>query len=690
VRDFYAPAYAAADEYCRAVGYFTSTSMALMTRGLDDFVTRGGRVRVVASPRLELDDINDIERGYEVREVFARATMRVLEGERDEGLLRGLGVVGRLIAAGSLDIKLAFFHARDRMGLYHEKIGYFKDPLGDVVAFSGSSNETYGGLIANFESVEVYRSWAPGDGDRALRIMEDFNDLWEDRTQHLEIIPFPDVVRERLIELSREYGAKPLPARDDALAERAATTQPRVGLRLPPALQSRTYQSDAIRSWLERGGRGIFKMATGTGKTKTALMAATHVAQVHARREEPLVVIVVVPYQHLVDQWIEEIEAFGVQPIAVYESSARWIPRVEDALAALRFGSATVAVMVVTNASFALQRFQSVLGRISTPLLLIGDEVHNLGSRKFAALLPSNATYRLGLSATPERFMDPVGTDALIEYFGPVAFEIDLSAAIDLGALCHYDYFPRLVELDEDEMVLYLALTAQIAPLLASVDSLDDAVSDSPLGLLLRKRSAVLGHASGKLGMLTTDIARHRNDWFQLVYCAEGRRPSADGLVQLGNRQIEDALELVSVDFGMSAHTYVSSTPREERRALLRRFQRGDDLRVLIAMRCLDEGVDIPDARIGYVLASSSNPRQFIQRRGRLLRQSPTGAKRAVIYDYLAVPQEGNHSVVQDTERNLVRRELERALEFGKMSDNYAATLTALRPLKERYGLMDL
>lgn len=690
VHDFYLPAYENSSLYCRASGFFTSTSMALMARGLDRFTSRGGQVRLIASPRLELDDIADIERGYEIREVFARAALRSLDAESDPVLLEGLGITGRLIAEGHLDIQLAFVESQQGFGIYHEKIGYFRDEFGDIIAFTGSSNETYGGMVANFESVEVYRSWQRGDDERVIGIVDDFNNLWSDKTDRLQVLPFPEIAKEKLLQLAQKYQEARFPARDDALQVASESSQPAGTLKPPSWLKPRDYQREAIHSWLTEQGRGILKMATGTGKTKTALLAASHIAQVHAASDQPLVVVIVAPYQHLVDQWIQDVREFGVDPIPVYESSARWIPQVENALAAVRFGANPCAILVATNASFSLESFQGILKRISSPLMLIGDEVHNLGSERLASALPDNAIYRLGLSATPERYMDDPGTQRLTDYFGPIVFEIDLEEAIRIGALCRYEYYPRLIELDEDEMTLYTELTGQIVALLGSTGSLEDADPDSPLGLLLRKRANVLGHASGKLAVLALDVEQNRRKWFQLVYCAEGTRPDAYGSGLVGPSQVAESLELIGVDLGLSAHTYVSDTPREERRALLRRFMRGDDLRVLIAMRCLDEGVDIPDAQIAYVLASSSNPRQFIQRRGRLLRQPATGEKRAIIYDYLAIPQAGVGGNVSQVERNMVRRELERAHEFGRLSENYAATLSTLRPLKERYGLMDL
>jgi superfamily II DNA or RNA helicase len=686
VAGFYVPALSASVSYSRAVGYFTSTSLALFARGIREFAARGGAMRLVASPHLNADDITDIERGYEVREVIERAVLRELEAENGDAILDGLGVVGRLIAEQRLDIKLAFVKKLGRIGIYHEKLGIFRDGAGDLVAFTGSSNETLGGLLANFESIRIFRGWLPVEGPWALEIEQDFEDLWNDRTAGLRVQPFPDVARERLIQIARRRPAADLPGQDDAIEPLEPATKGASRLAIPDGVVVRDYQRKAVEAWLGRQGRGILKMATGTGKTKTALFAACQLARALASREQPLVLLVIVPFQHLVDQWVPEVESFGVRPVAVYESSQRWLPVVEDQLAESRLGQRPVVAMVATNASFAGDRFQSVLTRITQPLLVIADEAHNLGSSAYRSRLPQNATYRLALSATPERWFDDEGTDALIGYFGPVVFELGLGRAIEMGALCGYRYLPRLVELTDDENELYVDLTAQIAKRLASGESLDDD-PDSPIGFLLRRRAAVLGHAHGKLAKLRDDVQARRDAWYQLVYCAEGSKPTESGEPP-GPSQVSQVIDLIGNDLHLTAHAYVAETTRAERQVLLRRFGSGDDLRSLVAMRCLDEGVDIPDARVAYLLASSSNPRQFIQRRGRILRPAP-GKDLAEIIDYLAVPQDGT-PLNFDVERSLLTRELERAGEFGKLAENYEDTLALLRPLKEKYQLMHL
>jgi superfamily II DNA or RNA helicase len=389
-----------------------------------------------------------------------------------------------------------------------------------------------------------------------------------------------------------------------------------------------------------------------------------------------------------VDQWAKDIEWFGVTPIRAYESTDAWYRRAANLLDALALKTARGGVIVTTNKTFGDTAFQSVLSRCKGRLLVIADEAHNLGARHLRTKLPENADFRLGLSATPERWFDDEGTAALTGYFGDVVFEMGIGDAIKARALCRYTYTPVVVELDAQETELYVEVTEKIARILASQQFTEEPDEASPLGALLNKRSKILGHARAKLPALRREIEKRRDDWYQLLYCAEGRHPlsyEADAVEELS--QLDQALDLVGNQLHMPAARYTSETKRPERKQVLRRFTQRD-LQVIASMRCLDEGVDVPAARTAYLLASSSNPRQFIQRRGRVLRQAP-GKHMADIVDFIVVPPEEAVGIQHETERRMVARELARVTEFAHLADNEAETLDILRPLRIRFGLLD-
>ncbi|MFE9922303.1 DEAD/DEAH box helicase family protein [Streptomyces sp. NPDC005774] len=692
VEDFYLPVLAASTTYDRAVGYFAASVVATLGQGIDEFTARGGTMRIIASPYLDPADIKDIENGYAVREVLQRAALRDLEqAVEDARAARSLGKLGRLVAENRVDFKLAYVEERGRVGMYHEKIGVFRDGR-DVIAFKGSANETRSGLVGNFEAIEVYRSWDPGDARRAARISKDFDDLWENRTQMLRVIPFTEaatvIVERSALATAGQSELDDLPTGGTPIR---TTPLPLPGtLAIPPSLKVRDYQKEAVQNWFRNQCRGILRMATGTGKTLTALSAASQLGTLLRQNDAAasLLTVVVAPYQHLVDQWAKDIEWFGVTPLRAYESTIKWSPRAHNLLQSIALGGSRGGVIVTTNATFGGDAFQTLLGSYRGHLLLIADEAHNLGAAHLRTRLPERAQYRLGLSATPERWFDEEGTDALTDYFDRVVFEMGIGEAIHRGALCRYTYTPILVELDDEEAELYAETSAKIARLIAAgTDLKETADRDSPLGRLLKKRADIIGHARGKLEILYAEIEKRWDISHQLIYCAEGKHPLLFEQGTDGPRQIDQVMEMVGNELHMPAARYTSETKRSARLDILRRFE-NNDLQVISSMRCLDEGVDVPASRTAYLLSSSSNPRQFIQRRGRVLRKAP-GKERADIIDFVVVPPAGGDAIQYETERSLLRRELARVEEFAYLADNEGDTLNVLRPVRERYGLFD-
>lgn len=675
VEDFYVPCLRAGVRYDRAVGYFTSGSLAVAAEGIDVFERAGGTMRLIASPNLRADDIADIDLGYEFRRIAERAIIRELESVTllSAERLDHLGRVGRLIANGQLDVKIAVMRSPRGTGIYHEKIGTIHDIHGDYISFTGSLNETAAAFLDNFESIQVFCSWKQEDSRRASEIQRDFDELWEGKTPTLEVLEFPVAARRKLIEIASQRG----------YIRTSRGRESEGWPTLPEEISLREYQMEAVTAWLEARGRGIFQMATGTGKTITALSAADQLGRQLRAAGSPLVTIITVPLLALVDQWTEELLRFGVTPIQCRDAWQTWEPPLRDALASMGHRAPQHLAVVATNATFTTPRFQRLLAKIMDPILLLADEVHNLGSERLQTQLPENAAFRLGLSATPDRRLDPEGTKALTDYFGNILVELGIEDAIRLGALTPYRYYPILVPLSEEEAELYNQLTREIGRLYAQAARSAD--SEERLGQLLRKRANVLGHAEGKIPALRGALTPRREEPFQLVYCAEGERPIQGGVS--GIRQLDDAVMLSGMELGIPTHPYTAKEGTRTRREILTDFASGKGIRMLASMRCLDEGVDIPDARIAYMLASSSNPRQFIQRRGRVLRRAP-GKKRADIVDFVAVPP-GSEELFE-TERNLFRRELERCIEFARYAENQGYALSCLRELREHYGLMDL
>ncbi|WP_445250664.1 helicase-related protein, partial [Microcoleus sp. OTE_8_concoct_300] len=339
--------------------------------------------------------------------------------------------------------------------------------------------------------------------------------------------------------------------------------------------------------------------------------------------------------------------------------------------------------IITTNATLMSDSLQSQLRYFPEKTLIIGDEVHNLGAPRLGQSLPRNIGLRLALSATPERHFDEQGTEAILDYFGPVLQpELTLADAIRKKALVHYLYYPILVELTEAETRKYSRLTQKIGWALWGDEKVEE---NDALTSLLMQRARLIGAAANKLVALR-ELMIHRLDTSHtLFYCGDGAIEG--GARRNNNRQLTETAKLLGSELGYRVNTYTAATPLAERERLRRQFESGE-LQGLVAIRCLDEGVDIPAIRHAVILASSSNPRQFIQRRGRILRPHP-GKERATLFDMIVLPPDLGRETLE-VERNLLRKELKRFLEFADLADNAGEARVKLLQLQKRYGLLDI
>lgn len=687
-RDFYMPCLREAQRYDRATGYFSSSSLAVVADALPPFLERDGVMRLVASPHLSVEDAQAILHGYRSRdEVVARAAARVLQADSiPDPEQQRLAFLAWLIAQGRLEIRLALIRGEDSVGLYHEKFGILEDSSGAYVAFSGSANESRGGLESNFEAIDVFRSWEPADVARADQKRAEFEELWSGRVPLLDLYEFPEAARARLLEFRPPDGRRPRRT-TTALAGmiEAPTDEDPFGFPiLPPGFVPRPYQREAVEAWLGANGRGIFEMATGTGKTLTALSAVAQVARMARKQDRRLTVIVVCPLRHLVTQWAKDARWFAMKPILAFESADSWTRRLSDAFSALRNDAASFVSCITTNVTFSGRRFQDLLATVDGPLMIIVDEMHNAGSEQMRERLPTKATFRLGLSATPERWMDEEGTAELFSYFGDKVFSFPLDKAVTEGILSPYRYHPIAVPLSDEELETYQGLSQRIGQLMAGQNFEDPASVSGELKMLLFARARLLGGASGKIPALKTAMTGLENTTHNLIYCSDASISDEPDV-----RQLEAAVALLNTELGMRVASYTHRDSTEQRRSKLEMFDRGE-VQALVAIKCLDEGVDVPSTRRAFILASSTNPRQFIQRRGRVLRRAP-GKERADIWDYLAVPPAGALTATEfQTEQRLVRRELVRVIEFTRSAENGPEALHTLLPLRERYELLDV
>ena len=661
VKDFYTPCLRNATRYCRAVAYFTSNGLALNVKGLSTFIRHGGKMNLVTGPKLMSDDIEAIQHGYEAKEQNSDSS---LDCDFEKVFHDRLMLLTWLIAHDHLDIKIAYpsdLSTNYQHAVYHEKTGVFFDDNNNAVSFSGSSNETVGGLLNNFESIDVYWSWDDTQ-QRVQQKADNFKRLWNNNTGKLEVIDFLSAVAEDILvhQTVYETGQAEITDKPEIIEQ----TIPY----LPKDIVLRKYQSEAIDAWFENGCRGMWEMATGTGKTITALSALSKL-----RKEKGhLFAVIACPYQHLVDQWYEEAVRFGFEPILAYKNSATWVNRLNTALVRYNYGVRDVVCTITTQTTFIAETMQKLLSKLKRGAVLVADEVHHLGAERSRKKLTDTFNYRLGLSATPNRWFDESGTTALRSYFGDTVYEFSLDKAIKMGYLCPYYYHPHLVELTDEEFEEYERLTERISKLYHQAESGE---INEALERLLIKRATLLNRAENKLEKLAelltdkTDSLHHT-----LFYCAPGR--------------ITPVLELLTT-LGLRVAKFTAEESAAKRQDLLKMFTSGH-LQALVAMKCLDEGVDVPSTRTAYILASSSNPKEFIQRRGRILRQSP-GKEHAEIHDLIAVPPmdyQQYPTATSRTERKILGRELERFNEFAGMALNKFEACDKIWELAKKYDLL--
>ncbi|BAY90006.1 MULTISPECIES: DNA phosphorothioation system restriction enzyme [unclassified Tolypothrix] len=455
--------------------------------------------------------------------------------------------------------------------------------------------------------------------------------------------------------------------------------------KMPQSLQLRQYQRQAMTSWFANNGRGTLKMATGSGKTITALAITCELYQ----QINLQVLVVVCPYRHLVTQWARECEKFNLQPILAFLDVRNWQSQLSTQIYNLRSGSQRFVTVITTNSTLIGDGFQSQVKYFPDRTLIIGDEAHNLGAPKLEESLPRRIGLRLALSATPERYFDDDGTQSLFDYFGPVLQpEFTLRDAIAQGALVHYLYYPILVELTEAESIAYLKLTRRIGRSLLYRERENGTVGDfednEDLKPLLMQRARLIGAAENKLTALRELMATRKDTTHTLFYCSDGSQEAGQ---RSSLRQLKAVAKILGVELGYKVSTYTAQTSLPEREVLRRQFESGE-LQGLVAIRCLDEGVDIPAIQTAVILSSSGNPRQFIQRRGRVLRPHP-GKERAIIYDMIVLPPDLEREAIE-VERNLLKKELRRFVEFADLADNAGEARMKLLALQKRYGLLDI
>ncbi len=681
VDDFYKKAFSHSIEYHRAVGYFRSSSLEAFGATLQNFLHRNGKIKLITSVELTEADSNAIEEGMSKQEVCENRIQSIIEDEFQENIGDGVSKLAKLLEIGRLEIKIAL--PTSGRGIYHEKVGLFFDEENNYIAFSGSANESTNAFENNYECIEVFTSW--NEQSRAEKKKIHFESLWNETNNDVLVFNFSEALKRKILQKVKEFS--PI-IYDSNLIESPnvlAGYQKKNIPTIPTWLHLRDYQKEAINLWIKNDGLGLWAMATGSGKTITSLAGATHVLN---SLDKFVPILVIVPYMHLVEQWASEGQNFNIDFIKCNSDYGNWEKKLNSTITDSLHDDKVLIPILTTTGTYKTKRFQEQIKKLNN-ILLIVDEAHNFGARDIRKYYIENTRFRLGLSATPKRHMDDEGSEAILEYFGDVIYTYDLKDAIKDGNLTPYYYYPIFVNLTEEEEEEYFELSEKISKMIAYGQEIDD--PNSSLKILLLKRARIIASARNKIKALkellkSEDLINSKRNLFYTASKIE----KDDNSFEL--RMVDKIVALLR-DMGMQVNKFTADENKDQRKYLIDKLS-NDFIDGLVAIRCLDEGVDIPSVERAFILSSSSNPKEFIQRRGRVLRQSKkTGKKYAYIYDFIVIPniESGNIDIsTLNMERKYLEKEFIRFQEFVELAENIYEIEPKIMELKKRYNLLHI
>jgi superfamily II DNA or RNA helicase/HKD family nuclease len=679
------PAFRITEKANCMMGFFSSEALSTLAPGLAAFINRSKySFRLIISPFLRPGDLQAIEDGIRSPEDVAKELIESFVITNDLLQQHTLKCLSYLIRVGRIELRIALM----RRALFHPKVWIFENG-DDAIAAHGSSNMTLSGIKHNFEQISVCRSWIDSTQEYIIgKFRDKFARLWENREDGCFVVSVPQAVKDKIL---RSYPSEHPPTESEYQSLYRQATRNEDDNRVNDGAQAVSFdfkfdipgwikyesgpfehQGRAIEAWCSSGFRGVLEMATGSGKTITAMISAYKAFQ----EKKALLIVVAAPYIPLINQWCSEIGQFNLKATNLTEDSnaPERIRSIKQVKRRLKAGISEVEAIVVTHATLCSEDFFNAISSFECPRLLIADEAHNLGRPGFINNPPQYYEFRLGLSATPVRQYDEEGTEAVFDFFGPVVFRFSLKEAIG-KCLVEYDYYVHPCHLSASEMDQWHALSEKIKK---GAWRMKEGKPDDYLAKLYRDRRELLETIESKISKLASlldqiDLNCLR---YALIYASDK-----------GPEQLEQINRLLR-DRGVLFHqlTAEETANYDKTKHIIQSFQQGE-IQVLTAKRVLDEGVNIPQICQAFILASTTVERQWIQRRGRLLRTcSAIGKDHSIIHDFIALPPDIRNGLDPDT-RSLVRSELSRIHEFASLARNAGRADGPLRICDELVNL---
>lgn len=652
LEDFLIPALKEANTYKRSVGFFSSSVFELLGVGLKQLIDNGGSIYIICSPELSRADIEGIQLGYALK---AATTYRLFEDDIDRTISElddsNLVQMVTLISNGKMNVIVV--DLENSRGIYHDKIGIIQDKDFNKILFVGSPNESANAYKYNYEKVRVSVSWNPSDIPRIEDDEQEFDEIWNGKNKYIKKKDYTYIIADKLMKEARK--------RNIRIPEDQKDIVP---------IKLRDYQKKAIEKWIDNNYRGFFVMATGTGKTWTAICAALEVAKI-----APIFLVICAPYKHLVRQWYEDVHKVFHSNIIVMISSENhdWENQLLDAVLNVKYGVKKTIVAISTIKSFNTSKFSRIVNKSILERMLIVDEAHRF--KNLSDDIRQSYRYMLGLSATPfNRKQDKMG-QMLMDFFGGQVFDLPLEYAIEHNFLVHYNYYPIYVNASEDEERIFERYTS----LMASCFRNNVCVDLEGLAKHKRARLRVISMAHEKIERINWIISQIREDDHFIVYCGDGRLFEEQKGEEV--RHIQYVKEVLS-NLGYKVSQFTAEENIKDRMQIVNSFNKGM-IDSLVAIRCLDEGINIPSIKGALILSSNDDYREFIQRRGRILRtytNEYTGEKKEIanIYDVVVLPP-SNQSFAQI--------ELRRFYEYARLANNAEYCIRDLEDLLAQYNL---
>lgn len=638
IEDFYVPVLGEAVSYDRIAGFFASSSMAVAARGLSAFIQNGGKMRLITSPRLSKDDLDIVEKVASDQSDLTLLDFGIdlehLENEFEKNHVKALGW---MLGNGLLEMKLAIVLNDDgsicdmdtitEKGLFHQKVGVLTDRNHNGLSFSGSINETASAWVNNDEEFKVFKEWT-SSSEYYLKDKQRFEEIWNGKRCNVRVYNIPNAIKANIIKYSSDFNLESI-----SLSKYHSIKLKRYDFREDKNLFF--YQADALNVWKDNNYRLLFEMATGTGKTRTAIAGIKYLNLIRKK----LITIVSTPQNTLSKQWKDEVDAQKMsfdESVLVDGSVPKWNNTLTTLLYKNNAGMADHIIIFTTHSSASSNKFTEIFNTClgeSTEVLFVGDETHWLGAPVLQKALLPNYKYRIGLSATPSRWYDDAGTQKLVEYYGGKSFEFTIKDALSeynpitgKHFLVNYHYLISKVSLNSDESVAYREISNRVSKLWRMRDS--NLEASELLERLMEKRANIIRNAEGKYYELERILDKLSENG-----------PIDNLIVFVSPQQITEVMNILArkdiIFHKLTEKEGIRPEKRfggiSEREHIISKFK-SKEYQAIVAIKCMDEGIDIPTADVGILMASSTNPREYIQRVGRIIRQAP-GKRFAILFD---------------------------------------------------------